>query len=397
MLDIEATGRVLYISSVDISVGNGPGVNEREFLVALHSRLGGRAHFLIPRPSGYVGDVPAKHCTFCKPHNNHAVWHFPQHLASQVRLARRLLAQQRWDLLIFRLDLLPIAPLLITRTTDVPYVIKTLGQGTMNTLRERVGWLGRPINLVNRRLIRRLVTGALATDAVSQLQVDLLRKLLKPEPGTIDRIDNGVNTQRFAPMNTPSVRHQLGLTRFEQIVGYVGTRPWERGGDALVEAAPRLVHTHPTLGFVVLGDGVGLGTLQRRARELGVEDRFVFAGHVALDEVPCFDVGVSISTRWDRRAAAELKVRQYLACGKPVVASPGSNQFLTEQQLGSVVQANDSASTARAIDRWLVLDTMERRAFERRAVDYVERRLSMRAVMSQRWTLWSQRLQESAS
>jgi hypothetical protein len=32
VMDLKTNGRILYISSVDVSIGNGPGVNEREFI-----------------------------------------------------------------------------------------------------------------------------------------------------------------------------------------------------------------------------------------------------------------------------------------------------------------------------------------------------------------------------
>ena len=55
---------------------------------------------------------------------------------------------------------------------------------------------------------------------------------------------------------------------------------------------------------------------------------------------------VSISSLEDRRAASELKVRQYLACGKPVVISPGGNEFVAHEGLGSVVDPSDPEAIA---------------------------------------------------
>ena len=79
-------------------------------------------------------------------------------------LADRLLAQRQFDLLVFRLDILPIAPLYITRRHRLPYALKTLGQGMANILNEKGGLLGRSLVGVNRRMVRQLVDRALVAE-----------------------------------------------------------------------------------------------------------------------------------------------------------------------------------------------------------------------------------------
>ena len=50
---------------------------------------------------------------------------------------------------------------------------------------------------------------------------------------------------------------------------------------------------------------------------------------------------------------SELKVRQYLAAGKPIVISPGSNEFVVEQGFGTVVPPEEIDAIAQAIGAWL--------------------------------------------
>ena len=57
-MDLRTAGRMLYISPADVSVGNGPGVNENEFIHALYAAASERAHFLVPRPIEPVDDLP---------------------------------------------------------------------------------------------------------------------------------------------------------------------------------------------------------------------------------------------------------------------------------------------------------------------------------------------------
>lgn len=397
MLDLKRQGHILYISSVDVSLGNGPGVNEREFILGLHRAIGDRAHFLIPRPASPVAELPLEACTFARPHGRHSPHMFPGHVASQIRLADKLLAQRHFDLLVFRLDILPIAPFYITRRHGVPYVLKTLGQGMVNILGEKGGVLGKALLGFNRQLTSRLVERALVADSVSQLQVEYLQRLLGLGAGSVVWIDNAANTERFYPADAREARRAVGLDAFDPVIGYVGNLPWERGARQLIEALPLLRTTYPQIGGLVLGGGAGLAELQELAQRLGVADRCRFTGAVPFDQVPQYvnaiDVGLSISLRADRQASSELKVRQYLACGKPVVASPGSNDFLAGEQLGTIVPPTDLAAISAAIDGWLRLGAPAREAFAQRASGFVRDRLSMGAAIDRRLELWSERLQ----
>lgn len=395
MVNFHKTGQILYISSVDVSIGNGPGVNEREFILALYKAIKDRAHFLIPRPVNEVPDLPIGACTFTLAHHRHNPIFFPAHILSQFRLADQLLSRRQFDLLVFRLDVLPFTPLFITRKHHIPYALKTLGQGLINVLNERGGWLGKSLLGVNRRLVKQLLSQALLADSVSVAQVEFLQQILDINSQKIVWIDNAVNINRFFPSSPPEARKELGILAFDPIIGYVGTRPWERGGMQLVEAAPRLLAKYPNLGLVILGDGRELETLKKRGHELGVEDHCLFTGYVPFDQVPLYinslDVGVSISLRDDRRAASELKVRQYLACGKPVVVSPGSNDFVAVKNFGSIVEPTDLEAITVELDRWLSLTVAERSEFSRKTTQYICHNLSMEAAVARRLNLWAER------
>ena len=181
------------------------------------------------------------------------------------------------------------------------------------------------------------------------------------------------------------------------MVGYVGSRPWERGGAQLLEAAAKLSARWPKLGVVIVGAGEPVAAMQRRAAELGIAERCRFAGYVPYRKIPVYvkslDVGVSISLRTERQVNSELKVRQYLACGKPIVISPGSNEFVPAEGFGSVVEPEDEGAITEALARWLALAPAERDAFAARAARYMHERLSMAAAIDRRLRLWGERMQ----
>jgi glycosyltransferase involved in cell wall biosynthesis len=395
-MDLESSGRILYISPADVSVGSGPGVNENEFVHALYEALGDRAQFLVPQPSESVDDLPRDALHFCAPHHRYHPVHFPRHVVSQVRAASRLLREQHFDLLVFRIDVFPFVPLAVTARHGLPYAIKTLGTGALNVLHDRGGWLGDALAPFNHALFERLVSRALAADTDSVLHAEELRRRLGQDDEKIVWIDNAVNTGRFKPGGREDARRQLGLEAFDPIVGYVGSRPWERGGAQLVEAAARLVPEYPKLGVVIVGAGEPVAELQQRAAELGIAERCHFPGYVPYRQIPHYvrslDLGVSLSLRPERAMNSELKVRQYLAAGKPIVISPGSNEFVVEQGFGTVVPPEDVPAIADAIGAWLAKPAAERDAFAARAGAYMHENLSMAAAIARRLRLWGERM-----
>ena len=358
-MDLRASGRMLYVSPADVSVGNGPGVNENEFIHALYDAIGERAHFLVPRPSESIDDLPAQALTVCYPHRRYHPLRFLVHVFSQIRQASRLLAESRFDLLIFRLDVLPLVPLYLTSRYRIPYAVKTLGTGALKVLDQKGLWLGRALAPLNRWIFRRLVSRALVADTDSELHAHELRVLLGVDARQIVWIDNAVNTGRFFPASREAARREIGIDAFDPVVGYVGSRPWERGGAQLIEAAARLRAKYPRLGVVIVGEGAPVAEMKQRASALGIAECCRFSGYVPYHRIPGFinslDIGVSISQLEERQVNSELKVRQYLACGKPIVISPGSNEFVPAEGFGTVVQPGDLDAITQALDRWLSL------------------------------------------
>jgi glycosyltransferase involved in cell wall biosynthesis len=386
---------MLYISAADVSVGNGPGVNENEFVHALYGAIGERAHFLVPRPVETVDDLPAAALSFCQPHRRYHPLRFPLHVLSQIRAAGRLLRERHFDLLLLRIDVFPFVPFYLTRRHRLPYAIKTLGTGGLDALEKR-GWFARLLAPLNRWMFRSLVSRALVADTDSEGHAVALRQRLGLGAREIVWIDNAVNTGRFQPGGRDEARRTLGLERFDPVIGYVGSRPWERGGAQLLEAAARLLPRFPQLGVVIVGSGEPVAAMKRRAAELGIAEHCHFAGYVPYRRVPLYvkslDVGVSISLQPERAVNSELKVRQYLACGIPIVISPGGNEFVPEQGFGTVVEPADLPAITDAIARWLSLPASEREAFASRSARYMHEHLSMAAAIERRIRLWAERM-----
>lgn len=140
-------------------------------------------------------------------------------------------------------------------------------------------------------------------------------------------VSNGANTSLFKPLDQRDCRRELDLDPELFYVCFVGNlAPWQ-GIEYLVNAAPSILSRFPECRFLIVGDGVMKNELLELSRELGVEDMFIFTGVVAYDRVPKYINASDVCTapfifaRNAKIGLSPLKLYEYMACGKPVVAS----------------------------------------------------------------------------
>jgi glycosyltransferase involved in cell wall biosynthesis len=384
--------RILYVAPVDIMSPTGPGVNEREFLIALLQRFS-NAVALLPEPempidpalrkSGLVFVARAKPSPLGR-------------MRLQARLARTaasLLRTHRPDLIVMRVGSLPLGQLFIGLLGwKVPIAIKTLGRGSIAGVRENHG----PIAAISQKfMVRQLARRASVIDVVTpELPQHLSRELGLPQ-GRFVHIGNATNVERFTPTDPVKSREALGLSEHSPLIGFVGGRPTERGGRHLVEIVPRLVHDFPKLGVCVVGGSAREAEeLQTLARRLGVEERCVIAGTVPYEDIPlyvnAFDVCLSMVPDAQLRdmGSSTQKVRQYLACGRPVVADYRGDHFVAQDGLGSLVNGSDLDAVADEVRKWLTLTEDEARQFSLEAAEYAREHLSVQRALDHRLTAW---------
>ena len=168
----------------------------------------------------------------------------------------------------------------------------------------------------------------------------------------IEVISNGVNTDLFRPIrDEASLLHwkqKLRISLGERVVTFVGNlAPWQ-GVDDLIKVAPSLSARVKGIKFLIIGDGVLRKSLEGQVKALGLPDHFLFTGMVNHDQIPIYinmaDVCVVLKKRL-RSGYSPIKLYEYLACGKPVVASRVEGlEFIEREGLGRLVEPGDIRS-----------------------------------------------------
>jgi colanic acid biosynthesis glycosyl transferase WcaI len=200
-------------------------------------------------------------------------------------------------------------------------------------------------------------------------------------------ISNGADLDLFRPLppdNPVAAEYKLA-DRF--VVMYSGVLGIKHGLEVILEAAS-LLRNKTGMVFFFLGTGARREALMERAEKMGL-DNVIFAGERKVQEIPYLlaRANVCLSALLPDPYLEKIitvKVFEYLACGKPVVAALGGEtaRVLQDSGGGIIVSPNDPWAMAEAILS-LYRDAGRRRAMGTLGRTYVEKNYS-RAIWAAR-------------
>jgi len=386
----------IYMAETDLSVDNGPGINEREFVDVVTRNWPEEVACVAPAPlypENYLN--PAVH--YVASHARKAAA-YPRYLVSAVRTVRRIAREHGTAAIAFRFGATPVLPYLFSRMRGPRVLLKTFAPHAALGPRMKLGPIRGFLGGLLKPAYRTVVRSALAADTVSAAYRDWICDRYEIDRERIAVIPNGANTELFMPGDATTSRRALGLDRYDRVVGYVGTLSSIRYLDLLIRCVHRLQGEGRT-ALVLVGDGPERGPLESLARNLDVADRVVFVGSVPYTTVPeyvrAFHIAVdltSVEMQIGGRtvlSSFSQKIPQCLACGVPVVAWRCSDtEFLLEEDVGEVAAFRDEAELTGALQSLLARSAHERAVMGARARTVVEARLSAVRVAEQRLDWW---------
>jgi len=199
-----------------------------------------------------------------------------------------------------------------------------------------------------------------------RLKDELVRLYSIPE-NKIHVINNGANTDVFKPLDLEQTKSRLKLENSKKYVCFVGNLAAWQGVEFLIRASPLILEKCPDARFLIVGDGVMKDSLMKITSELRLSDKFIFTGRIPYENVPLYinaaDVCVApfIKERNSKIGLSALKTYEYLACGKPIVASSISGvRDLIESSGGGVSVAPENPEELAAAVVKLLLDENSR-------------------------------------
>jgi glycosyltransferase involved in cell wall biosynthesis len=249
--------------------------------------------------------------------------------------------------------------------------------------------------LVLERLTCMVADHVIATNE-SYKEVEVERDHVPEERITVVR--NGVEIQRGRPIQPDLALRQKAKT----LIGFVGVMGFQDGVDYLLRALHHLQHTFGRTDFycVLMGDGDAFASLRKLAQELCLEDYVRFTGLVHGDELWGYLSAMDICVDPDpanayNNRSTMIKIMEYMACAKPIVAFDLPEHRVTAQQAAVYVTPNDERAFARALAQ-LMDDAARRKVMGAFGRHRIETKLAWRYSVSNLLDVYRKVLPNSA-
>jgi len=155
-------------------------------------------------------------------------------------------------------------------------------------------------------------------------------------------IRNGIDSQYFVPGNQLIARAHLMLPSSVQIIGCSGRMEAVKGQHLLIEA---LAELPLTVHLAFAGSGSNERALRKLARQLGLQERIHFLGHI--DAMPAFYQALDLFCLPSLNEGFPLSPLEAQACNiNTLVTDVGGSKETLCPQSGRYIAANNSALLA---------------------------------------------------
>lgn len=378
--------RILYICSADLSGETGSLGSVRHIMEVCENlyHLGNRVTLIVPGYAHYPHATPID------------MIYVP---LLKVRFLRTLIYELlapcfvmaylvfwRPDIVYWRQAYLTIFPVLLSRLLGKKIITEVNGLTVDEVESEPLSKIRKKLILAFERFNYRSSSHLICV--APRIRARILEHYRLPG-NRISVILNGVNSERMPVMDSREAKQEIGLDPDAHVVGFVGHFfPWD-GLEYLIEAAPQIIKEIRDVRFLIIGHGRWGEHLPGLAAKRGLSEYFIFTGKVPWERLfyylNAFDVATAPYSKAInfQSGRSSLKILEYFACRKPVVASQTEVipevVDLDQRQLGITVQPGDPNALAGAILR-LLRDEGLREKMGKGGRDYVEKERTWRIV-----------------
>lgn len=242
------------------------------------------------------------------------------------------------------------------------------------------------------RLLARLTDRAIA---VSESTRDFLVRQRHVPASRVRVIWNGAPLEEFAPRPAAerlAVRADLGLRAGAPVVGAIGRLSEQKGHRYLLEALPAVAAARPDVRVLIVGDGDQEPVLRARARDLGLGEHVLFAGHRA--DVPGLLAALDVFCISSTYEGTPLALFEAMAAGKAIVSTAvdGCREVLQDGETGLLVPPRHPAALAAALLRVIQDDALRDRMGQ--AAREASRRYDIRTCVREMEALYDEVLAE---
>jgi glycosyltransferase involved in cell wall biosynthesis len=200
--------------------------------------------------------------------------------------------------------------------------------------------------------MREAVRGSQRILAVSRFTRDRLVEQLDLPPDRLSLLPNTFDEGGLIPGPKPEyLLRRYGLSARQPViltVARLSSPERYKGYDKIIEAMPSILERVPRVHYVLVGKGDDRGRVERRVRDMGLEDHVSLAGFVPESELCDHYNLCDVFAMPSKGEGFGIVFLEALACGKPVVAGnqDGSRDALCDGELGALIDPDDVGQIA---------------------------------------------------
>lgn len=204
-------------------------------------------------------------------------------------------------------------------------------------------------------LLRKALLGCQQVFSVSDALKQIAVGLGVPQD-KIEVVGNGVDAQKFQPMDRTECRQTLGISMDARVLISVGGLVERKGFHRVIEVLPELVKGHPKLVYLIVGgpsaEGDNRAELEAQIAQSGLTQHVRFLGTRKPEELSAVLSAADIFVLATRNEGWANVFLEAMACGLPVITTDvgGNREVVCSPELGTVVPFGKSSALALALD-----------------------------------------------
>ena len=175
---------------------------------------------------------------------------------------------------------------------------------------------------------------------------DYLSKFKKFKSVKFRILHNGIETDQFYPHQDQDIlKEKYGC---ETIVSFIGLMTQDIGIHNFVRILPEVLKSHKETHLLLIGDGPYKNFVLKQVKKLEIGNQVHFLGIRPHHEIPFYinntDIGIGRITHKEMwRYFIPVKCLEYMACRKPFITTPISQDVIKNNDVGLLLRKNFSS------------------------------------------------------